>query len=229
MIKFYVTGAQRKKLVQKLAALTGQKAEYMGLPSMAFKVGNYTIDKTGMIDGTLPDNILRALKRAGFTAEIYEDPEVTESGELVPPGFIVEIPMDDLTDEAVDNFYNMLESKASLIKRAFNLKTLPVDYGENTLTIKWFEDAELPIETKSYVNIFISAMLDKAKSQKYVISKPLKTDNPKYNFRIFLNSLGLSGSEYKGLRKEFLKNLKGCSNTRHPAPKRKRRFSPRTS
>ena len=103
MIKFYATGVQRKRLVQKLAALTGQKPVYMGLPSMAFKVGNYTIDKTGMIDGTLPDNILRALTRAGFTAEIYEAPEVAESGEPVSPGFIVSIPMDDLTDKAIDN------------------------------------------------------------------------------------------------------------------------------
>ena len=221
MIKFYATGVQRKRLVQKLAALTGQKPVYMGLPSMAFKVGNYTIDKTGMIDGTLPDNILRALTRAGFTAEIYEAPEVAESGEPVSPGFIVSIPMDDLTDKAIDNFYNMLESKAGLITKAFNLKTLSIDYGEDTLAVRWFEDVELPIETRSYIHTFICAMVDKAKSQKYVISRPLNSDNPKYNFRIFLNSLGLSGSEYKGLRKELLKNLKGCSYTRHPVPKRR--------
>lgn len=221
MIKYNVTGDRRKRLVQRLAALTGQKAEYLGMPSMAFKVGGITVSKDGTLDGSLPDNIYRALERAGFKGEIYEDPVVSESGELIPAGFVVSIPMDELTDEAVDNFYNMLESKGTLIKKAFNLKNLPVDCVEEALRIKWFEDAELSIEAKGYIETFIKAMLGKSKSQKYVIPKPLKTDNPKYNFRIFLNSLGLSGSEHKPLRKELLKNLKGCSNTRHPVSRKK--------
>ena len=221
MIKYNVTGALRKKLVLKLAALTGEKAEYLGMPSMAFKVGDYIVSKTGTIEGSLPDNIFRALARAGFNGEVYEDPKVSESGVPVPAGFVVSIPTEDLTDEAVDDLYNMLESKGTLIKKAFNLKNLPVDYGEEALTVRWFEDIEVPVATRAYVETFINAMVDKAKTQKYVISKPLKTDNPKYNFRIFLNSLGLSGSEHKALRKEFLKNLKGCSNTRHPVGKRK--------
>ncbi len=224
MVKYNVTGAQRKRLVQKLAALTGMRVEYLGMPSMAYKLGDITVSKVGTLDGSLPDNIFRALERAGFKGEIYEDPVVSESGELIPAGFIVSIPIDELTDEAVDNFYNMVESKGTLIKKAFNLKNLPVDCGEDALRIRWFEDTELSIEAKGYIDTFIKAMLDKAKSQKYVIPRPLKTDNPKYSFRIFLNSLGLSGPGHKALRKELLKNLKGCSNMRHPVPKRRKKL-----
>ena len=224
MIKYNVTGERRKRLVLKLAALTGQKAEYLGMPSMAYRVGDITVSKTGTLDKALPDNIYRALARAGFQGEIYEDPKVSGSGEPMPAGFIVSIPMDELSDEAIDNFYNMLESKGPLIRKAFTLKSLPVDCGEEALNIRWFEDAEISIEAKGYIETFIKAMLDKAKSQKYVIPRPLKTDNPKYSFRIFLNSLGLSGSEYKSLRKELLKNLKGCSNMRHPVSKRRKKL-----
>ena len=55
MVKYNVTGSKRKKLVQKLSALTAQKPEYLGLPSMAFKVGPYIVTKNGTIEGDVPE------------------------------------------------------------------------------------------------------------------------------------------------------------------------------
>ena len=216
MIKYNVTGSQRKRLVQKLAALTRQKAEYMGLPSMAFKVGDYIVGKTGTIEGDVPDDIIKALARAGFTGEVVKDTKEIPS-EIT--GFTFNIPMDDMTENAVDNFVTMLKIKGPFIKKAFKLSSLPVDYGEDAIKIRWFEDRKIPEETASNIKIFVSAMINLAKQQKYVIDRTMKTDNPRYNFRAFLYTIGLSGSEYKGLRKEFLKNLKGSTNTRHPVKK----------
>ena len=216
MIKYNVTGYQRKKLVQKLAALTGERAEYLGMPSTAFKVGDCIVSGNGTIEGSLPDNIIRALSMAGFTADPYEEPEYHGADPPFPSGFTVSIPMDELTDTAVDNFQSMMESKGELIKKAFMLTGLPVDYSKEALCIRWFEDTELDAETQAHVMTFIKAMLEKAGRQKHARAKPLITDNPKYSFRVFLNSLGLSGSEYKPLRRELMKNLEGCSSYRHP-------------
>ena len=215
MIKYNVTGDKRKRLVKKLSALTGYRAEYQGMPSMAFKVGDYVVSKNGTVEGDLPEDIIKALARSGFKGEVIEE----ASADPVPAGFTVSFPMDELTDSAVDNFFNMIVSKGSLIKMAFKLSSLPVEYGDEALTINWFAEKKLPLQTADYLKTFISAMVDCAKRQKYVIPRPMTTDNPKYNFRVFLNNIGLSGSEYKPLRKELLKNLKGCARDRHPGAK----------
>ena len=214
MVKYNVTGTQRKRLVHKLSALTGIKASYMGMPSMAFKVGDYIVTKNGTVEGNLPDDIMKALARSGFKGQVVDDPKDTNPDIA---GFTFKIPMDTMTDTAVDNFTLMLKTKGPLIKKAFKLTALPVDYGDDALTVKWFEDRTLPAQTASYVETFINAMVDKAKEQKYVIDRSQKMDNPKYCFRTFLNTIGLSGSAYKPLRKELLKNLKGCTRYRHPS------------
>ena len=46
---YNVTGAARKDLVKKIEELTGEKAKYLGVPSCAYKIGDYEVSK----DGTL--------------------------------------------------------------------------------------------------------------------------------------------------------------------------------
>ena len=40
-----VTGADRKTLVALIATATGEKANYQGMPSQAFKIGEYVVSK----------------------------------------------------------------------------------------------------------------------------------------------------------------------------------------
>lgn len=54
-IKYNVTGADRKRLVTTLSKITGVKAKYLGMPSMAYEVGDFIIDK----NGTLTENTLK--------------------------------------------------------------------------------------------------------------------------------------------------------------------------
>ena len=216
MVKFGVTGNERKKLVKKLEALTGARAAYQGMPTMAFVVGDYTVDKAGTVTPDPTEDIMEALSRAGFSGESEESEEQEENS---LPGVTITFPMDTLTENAVDNFANMVESKSALIKEAFGLAELPIDYDDDTLKIRWFEERELSPEEKQNATAFISAMIDKAGKQKYVSAKPVATDNPKYNFRVFLNALGFVGTEHKELRKELLKRLSGSSAFRHPVQK----------
>ena len=64
---FQVSGEPRKRLANRLASLTGSKVNYLGFPSCAFEVGKYRITQDGTIEGKLSKNVLKALKRSGFT------------------------------------------------------------------------------------------------------------------------------------------------------------------
>ena len=44
-LSYNVTGAERKRLVQTIAKVTGAQPEYLGAPSFAYRVGYCTIDK----------------------------------------------------------------------------------------------------------------------------------------------------------------------------------------
>ena len=63
---FGVTGEPRKRLVQRIAALSGETANYLGFPSCAYQVGKYKVNKDGSVEGRLSKAMLRGLKRSGF-------------------------------------------------------------------------------------------------------------------------------------------------------------------
>ena len=77
MTKFSVAGAARKKLVQKLSDLTGERAVYQGMPSMAFKVGAYTMCLAPLFIKWFPDVYVKegtavTKVRGRWTAEEYQ-------------------------------------------------------------------------------------------------------------------------------------------------------------
>ena len=53
-VKFDLTGAERKTLVQNIALILLKTQQYQGAPTFAYTVGDYTIDKNGTLD--CPDN-----------------------------------------------------------------------------------------------------------------------------------------------------------------------------
>ena len=212
MLDFNVTGADRKRLVKELEKLLGEKAVYQGVPSMSFKIGPYEVTKTGEVyGGVLTPEQMETLAAAGFTAETE-----TGSEEERPTGITITIQRGSLTDGDVENFTNMAASKAELIKQAFGVRELLTDVTPDTLIIHWFEDGES--RNTQHAGAFVTAMIDKAVQQKYVSPKPLETDNPKYSFRVFLNSLGFKGPEHKALRNDLLAGLPGSTAWRHGKP-----------
>lgn len=64
--RFRVTGAPRKRLVQKLSSLTGHKITYLGFPSFAFMIGKLVITNDGTVEGFLSQHVLKGLEKAGF-------------------------------------------------------------------------------------------------------------------------------------------------------------------
>jgi predicted ArsR family transcriptional regulator len=69
---YNLTGTKRKELVQAIAEITGEKADYKRMPTCAYEIGNITVDKDGGVscsDEEKMQKVMEALNEKGFTAE----------------------------------------------------------------------------------------------------------------------------------------------------------------
>ena len=66
---FYVTGDRRKMLVEAVSAFVGAPAVYQNAPTFAYAIGEYAVNKTGMLTGPANEALMAALNAKGFIAE----------------------------------------------------------------------------------------------------------------------------------------------------------------
>ena len=217
VIKYNVTGADRKRLVTTLSTLTGVKAKYLGMPSMAYEVGDFTIDKNGNLelsDKVNSEEIERVaghLASEGFIAE--EEISATEGRQTADSeefGLTVSMPRSNISEGALENLQALVEAKGELIRHALDIEELPIEISEDEVSFPWFEELPTPEEIKAYTH-FISALSEMAINQKRITVKEKEVENEKYAFRCFLLRLGFIGKEYKDERKILLRNLTGSS------------------
>lgn len=217
VIKYNVTGAERKRLVTTLSTLTGVKAKYLGMPSMAYEVGDFTIDKNGNLelsDKVNSEEIERVaghLASEGFIAE--EEISATEGRRTADSeefGLTVSMPRSNFSEGALENLQALVEAKGELIRHALDVEELPIEISEDEVSFPWFEELPTPEEIKAYTH-FISALSEMAINQKRITVKEKEVENEKYAFRCFLLRLGFIGKDYKDERKILLRNLTGSS------------------
>ncbi len=217
VIKYNVTGAERKRLVTTLSTLTGVKAKYLGMPSMAYEVGDFTIDKNGNLelsDKVNSEEIERVaghLASEGFIAE--EEISATEGRQTADSeefGLTVSMPRSNFSEGALENLQALVEAKGELIRHALDVEELPIEISEDEVSFPWFEELPTPEEIKAYPH-FISALSEMAINQKRITVKEKEVENEKYDFRCFLLRLGFIGKDYKDERKILLRNLTGSS------------------
>lgn len=221
MIYYEVTGAARKDLVKKIEELTGEKAKYMGVPSCAYKIGDYEVAKDGTLswpdlnDADLEllskrELLIERLCEAGFEATFpgYEEEteNATEGEQGEEYGLSISVPVESVS---VENLTNLLESKGELIKRALGIENIRIETNEEGITFPWFENAS-PEEMKAYTE-FIAAICKMTKAQNRISSKQKEITNEKYEFRCFLLRLGFIGDEFKATRKILMRNLTGSA------------------
>lgn len=65
---YNVTGVRRKELVAAVGDFIGAKPEYLRVPTYAFAVGSYNIDKEGTLTGPENPALIESLKEQGFIA-----------------------------------------------------------------------------------------------------------------------------------------------------------------
>ena len=234
-VRFNVTGNRRKEMVNTIStALGGCTAEYLGVPSFAYRVGEFTISKDGTLtfadrtDSKSVEKVLEALAQGGFACEEVDVPmdspveevqpdatEATETGtiENEPMNLSVSLPKNSFTNEALDNLDNLLESKGNLIRKAFGIEEAAYTMENDRITFHWLSGDVTPDSSKAFQD-FIGKLCEMARNQKRVTAKPKIYENEKYAFRCFLLRLGLIGNEYKTSRKILLQNLSGNSSWR---------------
>lgn len=217
VINYNVTGAERKRLVAALSNLIGVKAKYLGMPSMAYEVGDFTIDKNGNLelsDKVNSEEIERVaghLASEGFIAE--EEISATEGRQTADSeefGLTVSMPRSNFSEGALENLQALVEAKGELIRHALDVEELPIEISEDEVSFPWFEELPTPEEIKAYTH-FISALSEMAINQKRISVKEKEVENEKYAFRCFLLRLGFIGKDYKDERKILLRNLTGSS------------------
>lgn len=221
----------RKEKVKILEEHLKTKSKYLGVPSFAYEIETpnetYTINREGRI-------IL-------LSGEEIELEEVLEAENLEAK---LEIPMDGHQGNTLRNILNLIYSKQTLIKKALELEDDLVEEEfikdlkeERVISIDSFEkalnkigynghpgvDFDFENKTFSFKNaegeaaIWLFALINKkAKTQKFSQVRKTDTDNEKYTFRTWLNSLGMIGEDYAEIRKELLKNLSGNPSFRTP-------------
>jgi hypothetical protein len=205
-IDYKVTGAERKKLVSAIEDILETKAKYLGVPSCAYQIGSFTLDKTGTLtfdDGTDEDQVeilIEALMEQGFEAEIKKESS----------GLIIGMPRSLFTESALFNLQSIVEAKGHLIKKALGIDELPIDITNEKVSFPWFKGEPKADEVKAYSH-FVSALCEMARTQKRITAKEKEVENEKYAFRCFLLRLGFIGTEYKEARKILLRNLTGNS------------------
>lgn len=217
VIKYNVTGADRKRLVTTLSKITGVKAKYLGMPSMAYEVGDFIIDKDGTLelagkaDSEEIERVAGHLASEGFIAEeeiiATEGRQTADSEEF---GLTVSMPRSNFSEGALENLQALVEAKGELIRHALDVEELPIEISEDEVSFPWFEELPTPEEIKAYTH-FISALSEMAINQKRITVKEKEVENEKYAFRCFLLRLGFIGKDYKDERKILLRNLTGSS------------------
>ena len=214
VLHFNVKGESRKAMVTAIEKETGDKAKYLGVPSCAYEIGNYTVGRNGELEFGDFDNIDEAtpvidacIMATGITPAEWKETTATEETETEDSlELTVTIPFEKVN---VGNLTNLLEAKGKLIKDALGITDLRFEMNEDSVSFPWFSKVK-PEEALTYTK-FIGAICEMTMKQKRITAKPKENENEKYAFRCFLLRLGFIGDEYKADRKLLLSKLNGSS------------------
>lgn len=202
LINYHVTGAERKRLVKTIASYTGCDAKYLGVPSCAYRVDCFTIDREGALsiddctDTEMVEGLLGLLHDEGFEAE--------------PGDMTISVPVEFDRPQTYEKLTALISSKQTLIRQAIGVDELPVELTDKGFDFPWFGANATPTEQPAYRQ-FVTALVKTAAKLKRVNPTEREVENGKYEFRCFLLRLRFIGDEYKQSRKILLSNFEGSS------------------
>ena len=218
MIKhFNVSGDEKKKLVKLISSHLGVESKYLGVPSCAYSIGAYTVNKDGSLSWDENDErtagLLEAIKAEGFKTvedeETEEEEVLVEEEEAEVNRLCISFPKSMYDERTLENLKNLVEAKGSLMKKAFKTESLEIVVDDEKVSFPWFELIDSD-HFNAYTQ-FVSAITKMAREQKRILGKEREVENDKYAFRCFLLRLGFIGDEYKKARKILLENLEGSA------------------
>lgn len=211
-LNYNVTGEKRKELVSLIANFTGCKARYKGVPSCAYEVDYFTIDRNGCVefddraDSEVIERLIEMLYGNSFVAEPEEGCE--EEPEMVCGSIF--IPRTQLSENGYENLKRLIFAKGDLIKKALGVEELTITEDIDNYGFPWIADGTAPDDVRAIMD-FVTALCKLANTLKRINKKETAVENEKYAFRCFLLRLGFIGEEYKRQRKTLLRRLSGSS------------------
>jgi hypothetical protein len=219
-ILYHAQGKTRKELADAISTITGATKVYKGIPSYAYEIGCFTVDRDGdlnfddMADKKKIENLLEKLDSMGFHADPAEPtgkrPDDSASKQENIDDLVIAMPRSFFTDTALENLKKLIQAKSNLMLKVFQTDVLRIQVTEDKVLFPWFTgcpDADM-VKTCTH---FITALCHLAKKQKRVLATERVSINEKYDFRCFLLRLGFIGKEYKDERKLLLQHLSGSS------------------
>ena len=195
-VKFYREKEQRKALVTAIGEILGCKPVYQRAPSLAYTVGDYTIDRYGTLsfdmqtDEAAVHRLLAELSVRGFEGEgaIYlvvpsnPAPIETQAEENAPAvslgslrsvvgeeglNLTIEVPFIGFSTTALENLDRLVSGKSWLIMKALGADALPIIRTVETIGFPWFPVVSSHLEVDAYAR-FVFALCELAKKQKRV-------------------------------------------------------------
>ena len=210
----------RKAAAQRLAEIIGGTSRYTKVPRCAYEVGPYFIEKDGTV--TVPEDAdlqpLMTLAEEGLLEpfEAETEPQAQEADTAATEadsadsdgenGLTISLPMDGFNPDSLDRLIKLVDSKATLIKKALNAQRLTIRRDDDRVSFPWWDEMPKPDEAQTYMS-FIAALCKMAKEAKRVTAKEAEVESEKYAFRCFLLRLGFIGSESKAQRKILMQRL----------------------
>lgn len=234
-IKYNLTGTERKALVKAVSNIIEKKSKYLGAPSFAYQIGD---DCTVTSDGTLKisndtdndkvEHLLEKLYECGYETENDENADISDTNkdfENETIGCSIGLTISKLSDKPcndkiIANLKAIIAGKMTLFQKAVGTdKELKIEWNKDEIWFDWFDNVIPNEKLGIYISLF-KALYKVAEKAVRVNTKDKPVDNEKFAMRTFLNRIGLSGIEYKPLRKELMRNLSGDGAFRYGRPER---------
>ena len=216
-LDYNVTGAERKRLVNAISTHTQTDAKYLSVPTCAYEVGCFTIDRNGRVsfddhaNGEEIRGLVEALAAQGFHASgNARAAAAPDADEPATEGLTIILPLDGFDPDSLDRLTKLVDSKAGLIKKSLGADRLTIQLKNDAVSFPWWDRMLTSEETRAYT-AFLAALCKMAKDAKRVTATEKDVESEKYAFRSFLLRLGFIGADSKNQRKLLLKNLSGSA------------------
>ena len=118
------------------------------------------------------------------------------------------LPREKFSHEALERLKAIVASKQTILKKVFETEDLTIIVNDSQILFPWFTLHGVDGEVDAYGK-FIFAIARRALTASRISPHEKPTDNEKFTMRLFLNSLGFQGEDFKFARRFLIRNLEG--------------------
>ena len=199
----------RKAAAQRLAEYFIEKDGTVTVPEDADLQPLMTLAEEGLLEPFEAEVDAPAQEADTAATEPQEAAAEEETGDDAE-GLTVSLPLDGFNPDSLDRLQKLVDSKATLIKKATDAACLTIRRTEDRVEFPWWDCMPEPEETQAYMSL-IAALCKMAKEATRVTATETEVESEKYAFRCFLLRLGFIGSDSKAHRKILMKRLSGTA------------------